>query len=357
LTRSADQHAIITGGAGFIGSHLAQRVVARGGSVLLVDDLSTGDRANVDALLQAHPDRTRLIVGRAAEVLQQPDTWRDATHLFHLAATVGVKRVVQDPPAMIRTNVADAAACLTAAADAGVKTVLASSSEVYGKCPVLPLREDMELVYGPTTASRWAYGLTKALDEHLALDLHRRSGLRVVCTRFFNTIGPRQVGRYGMVVPRFVERAVRGEPLEVYGNGEQTRAFADVADVVAAVLTLVDEPAAWGKVVNVGSDQAVTVNRLAQMVIELTDGRSKLVHVPYERVYGEGFEDPPHRLPDVKRLVELTGGRLDTPLRHTLERLVVDAQRARLVSSALPKAGGTWAESVTVSASGPESER
>ncbi|MEM7576185.1 MAG: NAD-dependent epimerase/dehydratase family protein [Planctomycetota bacterium] len=319
--------AIITGGAGFIGSHLAERLCAAGRRVLLVDDLSTGRRQNVEHLLG---DGVEIVHGRAAEVLQDPSVFKGVTEVYHLAAAVGVKLIVDDPAGMIATNIDDTIVVLRACAAADVPVLVASSSEVYGKCPVLPLREDMDLVFGPTTASRWSYGLTKALDEHLAIDLARRDGLKSVVVRLFNTIGPRQVGRYGMVAPRFVSRACAGQPLEVYGDGGQTRAFCDARDVVAAMTGLMAAPdgAAFGGVFNVGNDEQVTIRGLAELVIEraAAAGRSGSViqTVPYEAVYGEGFEDPPHRLPDVSRLRDAINWSPTFTLEQTIDALIAD---------------------------------
>ncbi len=309
----AESRTILTGGAGFIGSHLAQRLLAAGQHVTVIDDFSTGRRENLAPLLESHGERLRLLEGRAADLITDPHVMAHVTRVFHLAAAVGVKLVVDDPGAMIRNNIDETDAVLRAAADAGAAVLITSSSEVYGKCPVLPLREDMELVYGPTTASRWAYGLTKALDEHLALDLARRRGLKSVVVRLFNTIGPRQIGRYGMVVPRFIDHALHGRDLTIYGDGQQTRAFCDVRDVVRALAELIDQPDAHGRVFNVGSTHPITIEQLADQVIQ-TVGRSDpdapaigKAFVAYETVYGEGFEDPSHRLPDMTQLRDVIG--------------------------------------------------
>lgn len=318
-----DSRTIITGGAGFIGSHLAERLAKAGHRLTLIDNLSTGRRENIAHLLG---DRCELIEGPAGEVLSNPNTMQGVSRVFHLAAAVGVKLVVDDPAAMIRNNIDETDIVLRAAAQAGASVLITSSSEVYGKCPVLPLREDMDLVYGPTTASRWSYGLSKALDEHLAIDLARREGLRSVVVRLFNTIGPRQVGHYGMVVPRFVAKAVAGEDLSIYGDGQQTRAFCDVRDVVAALAELIDHQDAYGQVFNVGSTQQITIEQLADQVIEAVANaggpRVGKVFVPYEAVYGEDFEDPPHRLPDTSRLAEAIGFSPKIPLAETLRELI-----------------------------------
>ncbi|MEO0515000.1 MAG: NAD-dependent epimerase/dehydratase family protein [Planctomycetota bacterium] len=320
---------IITGGAGFIGSHLAERLLDAGHRLILVDNLSTGRRSNIEHLLG---DRCQLIEATAADALADPALLDGVKRVFHLAAAVGVKLVVDDPAAMIRNNIDETDVVLRAAAKAGAAVLITSSSEVYGKCPVLPLQEDMELVYGPTTASRWSYGLSKALDEHLAIDLARRTGLRSVVVRLFNTIGPRQVGRYGMVVPRFVSQAVAGHDLTLYGDGQQTRAFCDVRDVVTALAGLIDHDDAYGRVFNVGSTTQITIEQLADQVIEQVahagGPRVGKSFVSYEAVYGEGFEDPPHRLPDMTRLREAIGFSPKVEFSQTLRELIAAEQGA-----------------------------
>lgn len=316
---------VVTGGAGFIGSHLAERLLLDGRRLLLIDNLSTGRRENVAPLLG---DRCELLVADAGQAIHQPGVFDDVDEIYHLAAAVGVKLVVDDPPAMIRNNIDETTSVLEAADAADARVLIASSSEVYGKCPILPLREDMELVYGPTTASRWAYGLTKALDEHLALDFHRRRGLGTVIVRLFNTIGPRQVGRYGMVVPRFVEHAAAGEPLPVYGDGEQTRAFCDVRDVVDAMPRLMADPACLGRVFNLGSDREVTINALADLVLDAAGSDAGKRHLDYGEIYGPDFEDPPRRLPDTSRIRDAIGFAPSITLRQTVEELIA-LRRAR----------------------------
>ena len=324
---------MITGGAGFIGSHLAERLAAAGHRLVLVDDLSTGRQSNVQPLLDSGV--AELVVGRAGDILADPAALDGIGRVFHLAAAVGVKLVVDDPAAMIRNNVDETDIVLRAAGKAGAAVLVTSSSEVYGKCPVLPLREDMDLVYGPTSASRWSYGLSKALDEHLAIDLARRIGLRAVTVRLFNTIGPRQIGQYGMVVPRFVGRALSGQDLTIYGDGQQTRAFCDVRDVVRALTDLIELPDAYGRVFNVGSTDVITIEQLADRVIQKVadHGGPKVgkTFAAYETIYGEGFEDPPHRLPDLTRLQEAIGFEPQIGLDQTLTALIEAGQPSTTV--------------------------
>lgn len=328
--------AIITGGAGFIGSHLAARLKAQGLELTLIDNLSTGSRDNVADLLD---DRCELIHADASEAVADPDLWDGVGQVYHLAAAVGVQRVIDDPAAMVHNNVEQTSSVLEAARLAGASVLIASSSEVYGKCPVLPLREDMDLVYGPTTASRWAYGLTKAIDEHLAIDMHRRHGLRVVIARLFNTIGPRQVGHYGMVVPRFVERAVAGKTIDVYGDGTQTRAFCDVRDITRAMTELMAKDDCFGRVFNLGSEQRVTINELADRIIELAGGTAGKRLVSYEKAFGPDFEDPAHRLPDTTRLTEAIGFQPEISLDQTLTELI--GLRREYVAGAEASVGGS----------------
>jgi UDP-glucose 4-epimerase len=324
------QQTLITGGAGFIGSHLAELLHAQGRSLVLVDNLSTGRRSNIAHLLGP---RCRLVEASVAEALRaQPDLLRGAAEVYHLAAAVGVKLVVDEPIDMIRNNVEETAELLDAVAARapGAAVLIASSSEVYGKGVRMPLSEDDDLLIGPTTSARWSYALSKALDEHLALAHHRRGKLAAVVVRLFNTIGPRQVGRYGMVVPRFVQRAVEGGELEIYGDGKQTRAFCDARDVVRALAALVADRACHGRVFNVGSDREITVEHLADRVIALAggDGVSKRF-VPYDRAYDVGFEDPQRRVPDLRRIRAAIGFEPRYDLDRTLSELIALARASR----------------------------
>ena len=327
---------VITGGAGFIGSHLLERLLREPGPerpVFLVDDLSTGLRGNVAAALERHP-RVRLLEGRAGQVLASGAVPLEGADVYHLAASVGVSLVMDAPAKMLENNLTETASVLNAAASGRARRVLlASSSEVYGRCVDPPLREDGPLVFGPTTAARWSYGMAKALDEHLALDLHRRGVLEPVVVRFFNTIGPRQRGRYGMVVPRFVAAAAAGRPLHVHGDGRQRRTFCDVRDVVEALVRLMACDAAAGEVVNVGGNTPTTIRGLAERVVDLaaasgTARTSRIVTVPYEAVYGPDFEDPADRAPDLSKVRHLIGWQSTRTLDQTLADLLQDTAEA-----------------------------
>ncbi len=293
---------LVTGGAGFIGSHLVERLLARGDAVVVVDDLSTGARANLpashDHLTFVHADLREWLHGHA-------DAAGSFDEIYHMAAAVGVELVIADPIGSIETNTEQTSALLRYAASgkAGRPAVLvASSSEVYGKSERVPFHEDDDVVYGPTTATRWSYACSKALDEYLALAHHRSGGLGVVVARLFNTVGPRQVGRYGMVLPRFVGAALTGEPLRVFGDGEQVRCFCDVRDVSRALIDLVGTPPAHGRIFNVGTETAISIIDLARVVVEVLDSASDIEMVPYDKAYGPGFEDLRRRVPDLQRL-------------------------------------------------------
>ncbi|QDU34955.1 UDP-glucose 4-epimerase [Poriferisphaera corsica] len=316
---------IITGGAGFIGSHLTERLKAEGRHLILIDNLSTGRRSNVEYLLD---DRCQLIVQDVADAFQDLSIMDGVCEVYHLAASVGVKRVVDDPTGMIQTNIHDTTLVLEAAAATDAAVLVTSSSEVYGKCPVLPLREDMELVYGPTTASRWAYGMSKAIDEHLAIDLHRSKNLKSVIVRLFNTIGPRQVGMYGMVVPNFVQRAVRKQTINVFGDGSQTRAFCDVRDITRAMTELMATKSCYGKVYNLGSTHEITINDLADLTNQIASSDQGKTHIPYEDIYGKNFEDPMHRLPDNSKVKAAINFNPKYTLTQTITELVKLEQQA-----------------------------
>ena len=315
-------HALVTGGAGFIGSHLCERLLSRGDRVTVLDDLSTGSRDNV-ALLTTQ-DRFRLVEGSVVDANIVEPLLRDADCVFHLASAVGVQLIIDQPVRTIESIVEGTQRVLSLAARHGKRVLITSSSEVYGKSGKPPFGEDDDVVLGPTSKRRWAYACGKMLDEFLALAYHRESALPVVCVRLFNTVGPRQTGRYGMVLPRFVEQARSGGPLRVFGDGQQTRCFCHVSDVVDALIKLIDCPAAEGQVVNVGSDEEVTIEALARRVIGLTGSRSTIEYVPYDAAYVEGFEDMRRRAPDLSRAQKLVGYRPTRTLDQII-RSVIDA--------------------------------
>jgi UDP-glucose 4-epimerase len=316
---------LITGGAGFIGSHLCEALLAQDHRVLVIDDLSTGRLDNI-AHLKPHPQFqfVRETVDNAL-VLDRLMSVSDI--VVHLAAAVGVQLIVQDPVRTIRTNINSTEAVLTAAHRYGCKVLLASTSEVYGKGVRVPFHEDDDRLMGPTSRSRWAYAESKAVDEFLGLAYHYQFGLPVVIMRFFNTVGPRQTGRYGMVVPRFVRAALCEQPLNVYGDGTQSRCFADVADITRAIVQLADHAAAVGQVFNIGSTQEISIRELAERVISLTGSRSEIVHVPYDEAYAPGFEDMQRRVPSIAKLAALIGYTPQYTLDDTLQRVIAYEQK------------------------------
>jgi len=309
--------ALITGGAGFIGSHLAERLIAEGLEVYVLDDLSTGSAANLDAVRDHPRFHLRLDdINNEQPVIELVDR---ADVVFHLAAAVGVKLIVADPVQTIETNIHGTELVLEQCARKGKAVLLASTSEVYGKGRHRVFSEDDDLVFGATTRPRWSYGCSKAIDEFLALAYHAACGLPVTILRFFNIVGPRQVGHYGMVVPRFVQQALSGGPITVYGDGRQVRCFCHVDDVVDAVWALARCPDAVGGIFNVGNDEPITINQLAEKVRQAVNPDAEIVHIPYEQAYAEGFEDIRRRVPDLTRLRAAIGFEpkkdLDTILR------------------------------------------
>ncbi|MBC8203725.1 MAG: GDP-mannose 4,6-dehydratase [Planctomycetes bacterium] len=303
---------LVTGGAGFIGSHLVDALLASDNRVTVIDDMSTGRQSN----LQIENDQLTLIHGTVGEQLAFQEPSFD--YIFHLAAAVGVKLVVDEPIRTIETNVLETSAILRFAAKNKTPVMLASTSEVYGKSEALPMQEDGNLVFGSTEKSRWSYGCSKALDEHLAMAWYRREDLPVRIPRFFNTIGPRQKGSWGMVVPRFVAAALSGKPLIVYGDGSQTRCFCDVRDMVPMLLDLIKTDDAVGKAVNVGSDTPITILQLAELVKNTLNSNSTIEFKTMNEVYGDGFEDLQDRQPDLTRLHSLIGTRTKFSLQKTI---------------------------------------
>jgi UDP-glucose 4-epimerase len=325
---------LVTGGAGFIGSHLTDLLLARGDQVTVVDDLSTGRRENLPT---THAG-LRFVEADLSEFLHATGTGERFDLIFHLAAAVGVRLVMDDPIGSIRTNVEQTAALLEFAATHGpggapAPTLIASSSEVYGKAAKSPFSEEDDVVYGPTTKGRWSYACSKALDEFLALAFARQRGLPVVVARFFNTVGPRQVGEYGMVLPRFVAAALKGETLQVLGDGQQSRCFCDVRDVAPACVRLVETPACHGRVFNVGSDRPITIAELAERVLRVLhpQGGGRAERIPYDRVYADGFEDLRQRQPDLSRVRAAIGFEPRIGLEQTIRDLAEEL-RARGVA-------------------------
>ncbi|HYE01682.1 MAG TPA: NAD-dependent epimerase/dehydratase family protein [Phycisphaerales bacterium] len=327
---SPRRRVLVTGGAGFIGSHLTELLLARGDRVVVIDDLSTGRRDN----LPAHPDLEFLHADLAAALAQRGPALGPLDQVYHLAAAVGVRLVVQDPIRCIETNVQQTAALLAFAVTAGpggspAPTLVASSSEVYGKAQKSPFSEEDDVVYGPTSKTRWSYACSKAVDEYLALAYHKQHGLPAVVARFFNTVGPRQVGAYGMVLPSFVERALRGSALEVYGDGRQTRCFCDVRDVAGALPRLLENPACHGRVFNLGSDRPISIGGLAELVVRTLGSRSETVLVPYDRAYEAGFEDLRQREPDLTRVRQAIGFAPRIELTRTIHDLATSMPGGR----------------------------
>jgi UDP-glucose 4-epimerase len=298
-------HALITGGAGFIGSHLAEALLARGDSVFVLDNLSTGSMENI-VHLKGRPGFEYFIdsvenEGLLAELVDRSDV------IFHFAAAVGVKLIVEQPVRTIETNVHGTEVVLKHANKKKKLVVIASTSEVYGKSEDVPFREDSDLVLGPTPKHRWAYACSKAIDEFLALAYWKERQLPVIVVRFFNTVGPRQTGQYGMVIPNFVRQALAGEPITVFGDGAQSRSFTHVADVVHALIKLVREPKAVGQVINVGNTGEISMLKLAERVRQLSGSKSPIKLVPYDEAYESGFEDMPRRVPDLSKVTALIG--------------------------------------------------
>jgi UDP-glucose 4-epimerase len=318
---------LVTGGAGFIGSHLCELLLHNGHNVVAIDDLSTGRLENIQHLrpLPSFQFVRETIMNN--QVLDRLTS--EADIVIHLAAAVGVKLIVENPVRTIVTNIMGTEAVLTTANRYGCKVLLASTSEVYGKGVKVPFSEEDDRLMGSTTHSRWAYATSKAVDEFLALAYHRQFGMPVVLMRFFNTVGPRQTGRYGMVVPRFVRQALRNEAITVYGDGQQTRCFADVADVTEAIFKLALHPEAVGQVFNIGAVQEITIQGLAERVIQLADSKSNIVFVPYDEAYAPGFEDMRRRVPSIDRIQNLIGYSPRCTLEDTLKR-VIDYERSQL---------------------------
>jgi UDP-glucose 4-epimerase len=316
---------LITGGAGFIGSHLAEAYLERGDEVSIIDDLSTGSIENIQHL-KKHPrfDYTIESVRNAPVLAELVDR---ADIVIHLAAAVGVQLIVESPVRTIETNVRGTEVVLEIANKKKKTVLIASTSEVYGLSDKVPFREDGNLVLGSTSKGRWSYACSKAIDEFLALAYWREKRLPTIIVRLFNTVGPRQTGQYGMVVPRFVKQAIAGRPLTVFGDGSQTRCFCHVQDVIGALMKLVDTPSSVGEVFNIGSTEEVSILQLAETVKRLASSSSEIVFVPYDEAYEEGFEDMPRRVPDTTKVDALVGFQPTYTLDGII-RSVIEYQRA-----------------------------
>jgi UDP-glucose 4-epimerase len=310
---------LITGGAGFIGSHLAERLLQRGHTVVLLDNLSTGSMENIRHLKSSERMSYHLDSIENRQLLAE--LVDDADVIVHLAAAVGVKLIVESPVRTIETNVNGTQLVLEAACKKRKLVLTASTSEVYGKNTNVPFREDADLVLGPTTKGRWSYAASKALDEFLAISYWKEKKLPVIVVRLFNTVGPRQTGRYGMVLPNFVKSALESAPISVYGNGQQSRCFCDVRDTVEALIRVMDTTRAVGEVINVGNTEEISIEALAHLVKERTRSSSPIEFVPYDRAYEPGFEDMMRRVPCVDKLHELTGFRPQTSLNEIIDRV------------------------------------
>src|SRR5687768_4355874 len=311
---------LITGGAGFIGSHLAEALLHGGDEVFVLDDLSTGRLENI-AHLTAWPGFSYTIGSVTHERLVS-DLMDQCDVVFHLAAAVGVRLVMSEPVHTIETNVHGTETVLRQAARGKKLVVVASTSEVYGKSPILPFREDADLVLGQPTKTRWGYAASKLIDEFLALAYHQAHQVPVIVVRFFNTVGPRQSDPYGMVIPNFVRQALAGEPLIVHGNGTQTRSFTWVGDVIWALLALVAEPRSVGQVFNIGNGAEVSIGELAEMIVAKTGSDSVIRYVPHHEVFGHNFEDMSRRVPDIGKIQQLTGYTPKVDLAEILERVI-----------------------------------
>jgi UDP-glucose 4-epimerase len=317
---------LITGGAGFIGSHLAEALVARGDTVYCIDDLSTGNIANLDGLI-GHP-RFRYVVDSFTNEPLLAEWIDRADQVYHLAAAVGVKLIVESPVRTIETNINGTELVLKHAAKKKKKVLLASTSEVYGKSNKVPFCEDDDMVLGPTTKGRWAYACSKAVDEFLGLSYWKERKVPVVIARLFNTVGPRQVGHYGMVIPRFIEQARKKQPLTVYGDGRQSRCFGYVTEVVEGMIGLMREPSAVGEVFNLGHDEEISIVKLAEKIRDRLNPGGPIRFVPYEEAYDAGFEDMPRRVPNLTKARKRIGYKPQIGIDGILDRIIAYNENA-----------------------------
>lgn len=315
---STTKHILVTGGAGFIGGHLVERLLKEDNAVVVLDDLSTGSRANLTAVAN-HP-KLRIIASKISACAELSELVANAAAIYHLAAAVGVDLVVQSPLRVLTTNLHETEVLLEAAAKHRVPTLVASTSEVYGKSEKAVFSEADDLLIGPPQHSRWGYACSKLMDEFLALAYAKERELPVIIVRLFNTVGPRQTGRYGMVLPRFIAAARKNEPLQVFGDGQQSRCFCYVLDAVEALVRLQNTPAARGQIFNIGNTEEITIKELAQRVIETLGSKSTIELLPYEKAYAPGFDDMRRRKPLVEKLERMIGFRPQTSLREIIQR-------------------------------------
>jgi len=311
---------LITGGAGFIGSHLAEELLNHGDKVCVIDDLSTGRLENVNHL-RSNPDFS-LVIETVLNETVMDRLVSECDVIYHLAAAVGVELIVKSPVATIERNILGTDVVLRLANRYLRKVLITSTSEIYGKSEDVPFKEDADRVLGPTTKSRWSYSSSKAIDEFLALAYYKEKNLQTVIMRLFNTVGPRQTGRYGMVIPRFVQQALEGNPLTVYGDGNQFRCFTFVDDVVNAAIKLMKTPGAVGEVVNIGNDVGITIKDLAEKIISMTKSSSEIIYIPYDEAYEEGFEDMRIRKPDLTKAHKMIGYNPKIQLDDILQRVI-----------------------------------
>ncbi|MBI5748610.1 MAG: GDP-mannose 4,6-dehydratase [Nitrospinae bacterium] len=311
---------LITGGAGFIGSHLSEELLKRGEDVFVIDDLSTGSIENIEHLKNNPKFHYSIDTIKNEPLLAELVDRCDV--VYHLAAAVGVKLIIESPVNTIETNIYGTELVLKCANKKKKKVMVASTSEVYGKNNNVPFKEDYDVVLGSTKNGRWSYACSKAIDEFLALAYWREKKLPVVVVRFFNTVGPRQTGRYGMVIPNFVKQALLGHPITVYGDGKQSRSFTYVGDVVKGITELMNNPKAVGEVFNIGHGKEITISELAGMVKKITNSKSEIVYIPYDKAYEEGFEDMQRRSPDISKINKLIGYKPTMDMKEILEKVV-----------------------------------
>lgn len=317
------QRVLVTGGAGFIGSHLVDHLVNGNCHITVVDDMSTGRESNLDDARKRAPDAITVVHSDLAKWLETDGESARFDQIYHLAAAVGVRLVVEDPVRTIETNINQTFAVLRFAEEHNTPLLLASTSEVYGKGLKPTFSEEDDIVYGPTSRSRWSYACSKAIDEYLALAKFRGEGLPVTIARFFNTVGPRQVGQYGMVLPRFIDRALQGQPIEVYGTGKQSRCFCDVRDVVPALPKMLTNTSCHGRILNIGTTRQISIAELAELVKEELGSTSEIKLVPYEEAYTTGFEDLQVRVPDLARIREAINFNPEIKLEQTIRDIAL----------------------------------